>query len=143
MHGEKMELLVFKLQKENFNMSQREVTEQDFRMPEYRDAKPEDYEFRADGKLVRKDRWERGIRSIVGILGMSRDDFEIEDVVNLIKIMHEKTNKSEHYQVALKNIINEFETNFMVDGEVVDNPNIVITTMLSYAKNGLKEVKED
>lgn len=57
------------------------VTEQDFRCPEFRDANPEDYEFRPDGKIVRKDRWERGIRSIVGLLGMSRSEFEIDDVV--------------------------------------------------------------
>ncbi len=28
----------------------RKVTESDFRMPEFRDAKPEDYEFRADAR---------------------------------------------------------------------------------------------
>ena len=39
----------------------RMVTEEDFRMPEFRGAKVEDYEFRKDGKIVRKDRWERGI----------------------------------------------------------------------------------
>ena len=37
----------------------REVTEADFRMPEFKDAEPKDYEFRADGKIVRKDRWEK------------------------------------------------------------------------------------
>jgi hypothetical protein len=59
----------------------RVVTEQDFRMPEFRDAKPEDYEFRADGKLVRKDRWERGMFTIASILSRSRD-FEVSDIIN-------------------------------------------------------------
>ena len=34
----------------------RTVTEEDFRMPEFRGAKVEDYKFRKDGKIVRKDR---------------------------------------------------------------------------------------
>lgn len=60
----------------------KQVTEADFRLPEFRDAKVEDYEFRADGKLVRKDRWEMGIRRIVGLLDMDIREFEIDDIVN-------------------------------------------------------------
>ncbi|ENZ1687435.1 hypothetical protein [Pseudomonas aeruginosa] len=63
----------------------REVTELDFRRPEFRDAKVEDYEFRQDGALVRKDRWERGVRAIVAALGWSRRDFEVEDVVSEVE----------------------------------------------------------
>lgn len=60
----------------------RDVTEQDFRMPEFRHAKVEDYEFRKDGKLVRKDRWEAGIYSIAGVLGLgTRSGFEIDELV--------------------------------------------------------------
>ncbi|MEA8592979.1 hypothetical protein PZT57_30500 [Pseudomonas aeruginosa] len=61
------------------------MTELDFRKPEYRDAKVEDYEFRADGALVRKDRWEVGIRTICGLVGMSDRDFEIPDVVSKVE----------------------------------------------------------
>jgi hypothetical protein len=66
-----------------------EVTERDFRMPEFRDAKVEDYEFRrGDGKLVRKDRWERGIRSIAyELFGDTGRDFEIEEVVDGFKAL--------------------------------------------------------
>lgn len=64
---------------------QREVTERDFRKPEFRDAKPEDYEFREDGSLVKKDRWEQGIRNLAGHIGWARKGFEVEDVVNRIK----------------------------------------------------------
>ena len=60
----------------------RAVTEADFRKPEFRDAKPEDYEFRPDGELARKDRWEMAVRKIVGILGMSNSEFEIRDVLD-------------------------------------------------------------
>lgn len=63
----------------------RTVTELDFRMPEYRDAKVEDYEFRADGKLVRKDRWERGIQSIRSIVGICSREFEIDEVVDAVR----------------------------------------------------------
>jgi hypothetical protein len=66
-------------------MRDSDVTEQDFRRPEFRHAKPEDYEFRDDGKVVRKDRWENGIRSIVTIVGMPRGDFEIDDLVDRVR----------------------------------------------------------
>ncbi len=121
-------------------MTKREVTEQDFRMPEFVGKDPEDYEFRADGKIARKDRWEMGIRAIVGALGMSRDDFEISDIVENVREMHKAANQGFAMHKALKNIIDEFETNHMADGVVVDEPNIIITSMYDYAKEGLKEV---
>lgn len=63
----------------------REVTEQDFRRPEFVGEKVEDYEFRPDGKLVRKDRWQRGIYSICDALGLNTREFEIEDVVEKVE----------------------------------------------------------
>jgi hypothetical protein len=65
----------------------REVTERDFRMPEFRDADPKDYEFREDGKIVRKDRWETGIRRIRSALGDHRREFEIDDVIQAVKAL--------------------------------------------------------
>lgn len=65
----------------------REVTERDFRRPEFRDADPKDYEFRPDGKVVRKDRWENGIHSIRCALGDYRREFEIDDVVSAVRAM--------------------------------------------------------
>ena len=63
----------------------RPVTEIDLRMPEFRDPdlKLEELEFRSsDGKIVRKDRWETGFRSIATALGFNaREGFEIPDVV--------------------------------------------------------------
>lgn len=59
----------------------REVTEEDFRMPEFRNAKVEDYEFRSsDQKLVRKDRWQTGIQRLSAALGWR--DYEIDEVVD-------------------------------------------------------------
>lgn len=63
---------------------EREVTERDFRMPEYLDAKVDDYEWREDGKLVRKDRWITGMRQIVSAVRVSRD-YEISDVVSAVE----------------------------------------------------------
>lgn len=62
----------------------REVTERDFRKPEFYDAKPEDYEFRSDGAVVRKDRWENGIHRIRQALGDRRREFEIDDIVKAV-----------------------------------------------------------
>lgn len=61
--------------------AKRIVTEADFRKPEFLDAKIEDYEFRSDGKLVRKDRWEKAVMSLSEIVGLSTRDFEIEALI--------------------------------------------------------------
>lgn len=68
----------------------RTPTERDLRIPEFRDAKLEDLEFRGDGRIVRKDRWETGIRRIVSILGMAGSDFEIDDVVAKVRALDEQ-----------------------------------------------------
>ena len=68
-------------------MTDRQVTEMDFRMPEFRDARVEDYEFRADGKLVRKDRWERAVASIRFLVGIDGREFEIEDIIGAVRKM--------------------------------------------------------
>ena len=66
-------------------MAERDVTEFDLRAEEFkrRDIKPEDYEFRSDGKIVRKDRWINAIHRIQGIVGPAGHEFEIDDVVGL------------------------------------------------------------
>lgn len=63
------------------------VTEEDFRMPEFRGKDPKDYEFRDDGKIVRKDRWETGIRNIRSVLGDYRREFEISEIVEAIRAL--------------------------------------------------------
>lgn len=66
------------------------VTERDFRIEEYRDALPEDYEYREDGRLVRKDRWMQGIFSIqLAVFGQNRK-FEIPDLIEKVKELVEK-----------------------------------------------------
>lgn len=63
------------------------VTEEDFRMPEFRGAYPKDYEFRSDGKIVRKDRWETAIHSIRFALGDPRREFEIPEIVAAVRAL--------------------------------------------------------
>ena len=66
-----------------------EVTERDIRMPEFRDAKIEDLEFREDGKIVRKDRWETAVHSIRYALGDHRREFEVTDIVRAVAALVE------------------------------------------------------
>lgn len=65
----------------------RPVTERDFRRPEFLDAKVEDYEFREDGAVVRKDRWEQGIHLIRSVVGPGGREFEIRDVVAAVETL--------------------------------------------------------
>lgn len=67
-------------------MNDRQVTEQDLRIPEFRHARLEDLEFRDDGKVVRKDRWETGVRNIASALGWVRKEWEIPEVVEQAKL---------------------------------------------------------
>jgi len=62
----------------------RDVMEQDLRAPEFRDGSPDDYERRGDGKIVRKDRWVRGMTDISAIVFGARHEFEISEVVNAV-----------------------------------------------------------
>lgn len=64
------------------------VREQDLRHPDFARGEPDDYEFRDDGKIVRKDRWEMGIRSIASALRMH--SWEISEVVEAVEALVEK-----------------------------------------------------
>jgi len=50
-------------------------------------VRADDYETRADGQRVRKDRWEVGMRNIAGILTGPRAGFEIDDVVEKVRVI--------------------------------------------------------
>lgn len=69
------------------------IREHDLRHPDFARGEPDDYEFRDDGKIVRKDRWETGIRRIAGALGMSRQSWEISEVVEAVEALVEKASK--------------------------------------------------
>jgi hypothetical protein len=46
---------------------------------------PPEFETRDDGKVVRRDRWELGIRRIVALLWGNRHEFEVDDVVEAVR----------------------------------------------------------
>lgn len=77
----------------------RDVTEKDLRQPQFKDSKVEDLEFRADGVIVRKDRWEMGIRRLQSLLFPGMREFEIEDIIKEVtSLMGQKDiTKEEHY----------------------------------------------
>lgn len=70
----------------------RKVSIEDFIKLEFRGKNPDDYEFRADGKIVRKDRWENAIHDIRGKLidaGLLPDteNFDIQDVTDAVHLL--------------------------------------------------------
>lgn len=72
-------------------MSKDQVTERDIRQPQFKDAKLEDLEFDASGEVVRKDRFEKSMRKISGMLhgvnGLSaRSGWTCEQVVEALNI---------------------------------------------------------
>ena len=74
----------------------RQVTERDFRKPEYLDAKPEEYEFRLDGKLVRKDRFESAIAQIHDLVGFDpRSGWELDDLVSAVRRLVEQRGETD------------------------------------------------
>lgn len=68
------------------NQKTRPAEEEDFRMPEFRTAKVEDYEVRPNGKVVRKDRFSTAVHSLAFELGLtSGDGYEVSEVVAMAK----------------------------------------------------------
>lgn len=101
-------------------MKNKEVTENDFRIEEFKDKKTEDYEFRDDGKIVKKSRWKDGIISIACILGCSRS-FEIDDIVNNIQKMYniqEKLDTEDCVEIITEKVDeNSYVTYYLTDSE--------------------------
>lgn len=62
----------------------RAVTENDLRRPEFKDLNIDELEFRADGKIVRKDRFIVGLGDIAHLFFKSAD-YEISDVVARVR----------------------------------------------------------
>ncbi|HQS59934.1 MAG TPA: hypothetical protein PLU16_15885 [Gallionellaceae bacterium] len=82
-------------------MTNRPVIESDFRKPEFRNAKPEDYEIRDDGAIVRKDRWMVGIYQIASITGhTARREFEIADVIKSVEELSKKNGQLDNSKNA-------------------------------------------
>lgn len=63
----------------------RQAVLEDFFQPKFKGENTDDYEVRQDGGVVRKDRWEKAIYSIVHALGMNGRDFECAEVVDGVR----------------------------------------------------------
>ena len=62
------------------------ITEDDFRLDEFKGKNPKDYEFReSDNKIVRKDRFEIGMHRLAQVLG--RGVFEIDEITRMIAVL--------------------------------------------------------
>lgn len=84
----------------------REVTELDLRMPEFRnpDLKLKDLEFREDGKVVRKDRWETGLRRIASRISMpTKPMWDIVDVVAQVEKLVAENNQFTQQGYVIQN----------------------------------------
>ena len=69
----------------------KKVTENDFRLPQYKDANPDDYEFLIDGTIARKDRYYTALNTIRHLVGISSRSYEIEDIIKAVETLS-------HYQ---------------------------------------------
>jgi len=95
-------------------MNKPEVTEQDIRLPQFRDAKLEDLEFDASGEVVRKDRFEKSMRTISsrlhGINGLSaRSNWTCEQVVEAVKITIGNLTRLSELTIALNSFPEDAE----------------------------------
>lgn len=112
--------------------NKRKVTEIDLRMEEFRfhNLDLDDYEFRGDGKIVRKDRWENGIRSIVGALGMPASEFEISDVVTKVREVvgvHRSFSDISEFSFTEENIDDDCSYDLeLIDGSVLVGAKMII-----------------
>jgi hypothetical protein len=103
-------------------MSNTVVTEFDLRAPEFKQsgAKPEDFEFRVDGTIVRKDRWETGIRDIANVFNMGRS-FEIDDLVSRIEMLNNI--EPDYILQILKRVLRECSAFTLDDASLTDDLN--------------------
>jgi hypothetical protein len=89
----------------------RQITERDLRIPEFKDSKLEDLEFRDDGAIVRKDRWETGICSIACILTGGAREFEIPDLVERVRALQDAAEAAQEINFCL--LIDEVISSWM------------------------------
>lgn len=109
-------------------IKKQEVTEFDLRRPEFQDHKltPDMFEFDATGDVVRKDRFERGIRKIHGMLcsdGVlsSRNQWVTEDVVEAVKAKIDRFNRLKDMILIVNNTPESAEYFHFENREFVKN----------------------
>lgn len=115
------------------NKMVRQVTERDFRKPEFLDAKVEDYEFRGDGQVVRKDRWQTGIHTIKDLVGIGHRDFEIQEVVSAVEELVKNNKWEDDVEEYVRNSIGNYIIKDLVKNtftiKLLDNSILVGATL--------------
>lgn len=86
----------------------KKVTEQDIRLPQFRDANLDDLEFDGSGEVVRKDRFEKSMRKLQGVFhgvnGLSgRSTWTCEQVVDAAKQTVNQFGELKELIIAAKN----------------------------------------
>jgi len=121
---------------------QRTVTEADFRLPEFRAAKLEDYELRpGDDKPVRKDRWMTGLLQIASTVGLhSRQGFEISQVVEAVEQLTKDAHSWETEDLPDRNSLLDIK---LTDGSILAGvayaPNATRMAWRGQDLNGVRE----
>lgn len=84
-------------------MSNNTVSELDLRDPKFRHVKrpEEELEFRGDGEIVFKDRWEKCVRKLFNILDIKPEDSECDNVIKIVSaLQRQKNNFRNGYVIA-------------------------------------------
>ncbi|WP_180068299.1 hypothetical protein [Acinetobacter sp. YH16038] len=107
-------------------MNKNPVTEQDIRLPQFRDAKLEDLEFDASGEVVRKDRFETSMRKISsmlhGVNGLSaRCSWTCEQVVDAVDEVKSKLEHLKSLVLAIESVPEGAEFYHIENREYVKN----------------------
>lgn len=71
----------------------RPVTERDLRAPEFADCEPEDMELLDDGRIVRRDRWQSGLKNMLDLLGVTDEDAGMNEAIDRIRDLQEAAGK--------------------------------------------------
>ena len=117
------------------------ITEDDLRLPEFKGVPLEQLERRGDGKIVRKDRWEKGIKQIAGVVGFSRKAYEVGEVVEAVRELREKAIFIDEGCFDLERIVKlSEEVNKVASGIIQKYIEIAIKTIRSRKGTGWTKV---
>ena len=123
-------------------MSKEVVSERDIRDPQFRyvENPEEELEFRGDGQVVFKRRWESCVRQLFGILELRDNDLECDKVVQAVKRLKYLDKKySDRYVVQLVDT-NEY---YADEGNVTDPNEADTYTSFRSAKETADWLNED
>lgn len=110
--------------------SKKEVTEFDLRCPEFKypEITPDMFEFDGSGEIVRKDRFEQGIKRIRGIfieqgLASSSSSWCVDEVINLVRGLTIRFDRLKYLMWIIQNMPEDAEYFHFDNQEYVKNIN--------------------